>query len=105
MRKYCDIWVYELIRLEKRSKDFYFKLEDFVILYASLFVAFLIIVYGLVKYNFDFSWGNKLYYFLTAGIIGFVIPFISKHMYEKRKRALSESTAEIKRKWKSIHRS
>jgi len=75
---------------QKKGTDYYFKLEDFVIFYTSLFVAFLIIIYGLVKYKpaisgFDISLGNKLPYFLISGVIGFVIPFISKYMYEKRR--------------------
>lgn len=81
---------------KEQGTNYYFKMEDFVIFYTSLFVAFLIIIYGFVKYKpvisgFDIMLGNKLPYFLITGIIGFVIPFFSKNMFEKRRKVLFES--------------
>jgi len=82
---------------EFKGRDL-FNMEDFVLIWSSIFISALLIIYGiilscfteqnLICFNFETP---KVFIFTIFGIIGIVLTILAKKKYDKRTKLISDT--------------
>ncbi len=85
---------------KKDGNRYYFNLEDIILRGSSLFIALLLIVYGISKYAIFSDTQNitALCIFVFSGFAGTIIPFLSYKAFKNRVIALEKVSNKLEKK-------